>query len=71
MYYVKLLIGNPALLKGNRGKLAIVGVSEDLELTIDYRDKAFEIACREFKLKPDESIILDWQLLGNDITFIV
>ena len=68
MYYVKLLIGNPALPKG---KLAIVGVSENLELTIDYREKAFEIACREFKLKPDESIILDWQLLGNDITFII
>ena len=68
MYYVKLLIGNPALPKG---KLAIVRVSEDLELTIDYRDKAFEIACREFKLKPDESIILGWQLLGEDITFII
>ena len=68
MCYVKLLIGNPALPKE---KLAIVGVSETLELTIDYRDKAFEIACREFKLKPDESIILNWQLLGEDITFII
>ena len=53
------------------GKLVLVKVSGDYSLCSTYADEAFRIACLKLGLTPSDCKLLDWQFLGDDLTFVL
>lgn len=66
--YVLVTVGHERFYAG---KLVLVRISEEYSLCSTYRDEAFRIACLKLGLTPSDCKLLDWQFLGDDLTFIL
>lgn len=74
--YMKIVLGHPSL---NMPKICIVGLSKDhtaksiqdgVAITT-YVEPVKQKACEKLGLNADETIILDWIYLGEEVHFIM
>lgn len=66
--YVLVTVGHDSFYSG---KLVLVRIGGEYSLCSTYRDEAFRIACLNLGLTPSDCRLLDWQFLGDDLTFVL
>lgn len=67
-YYVLVTVGHERFYSG---KLVLVKINDEYSLCSTYRDEVFRIACLNLGLTPSDCKLLDWQFLGDDLTFVL
>ncbi len=66
--YVLVTVGHP---KFTSGKLVLVKIGGEYTFVDTYKREAFRIACLNLGLTPSDCVLLDWEFLGNDLTFVM
>ena len=65
--FIYIIIGHKSFVTGMH---CIVELFDDFLYVDIYKDIAFEKACAKLGINKDESIILDWKFLGENVTFV-
>lgn len=66
--YVLVMIGHPRL---PTGKSVLVRIGGEYTFVDTYKREAFRIACLNLGFTPSDCKLLDWQFLGDDLTFVL